>query len=313
MPDSFTAHTCNRKYREYSNTVDNVFSTHFFIVIESHALAWHFGRLSNLSNSNQYWSDQPQLFMNKFFCIMRLLLIVGFSSVLFASQKCCSAFAPIIYGKSCSTVSATTTRRIRSSSSSSSSSSRSLIPGDDMTLFKHSKKTSYECLSNNANDVKGTHDNNLLQPLGHIKTKAQKILFTVALSVALCCSTVMPSSAIDYGALTDEQRAVAEAWRIVDNNFIDRTFNHQDWFKVRQDAIKKKYKNMAEAQNEIDHIVSSLGDKYTRYLPPAKYRSIVDSATGTLAGVGVEISMDKDTGRIYVSDTEPSSPASMGE
>jgi carboxyl-terminal processing protease len=189
----------------------------------------------------------------------------------------------------------------------------SLIPGDDMTLFKHSKKTLYECLSNNANDIKGTQDNNLLQPLGHIKTKAQKILFTVALSVALCCSTVMPSSASDYGALTDEQRAVAEAWRIVDNNFIDRTFNHQDWFKVRQDAIKKKYKNMAEAQNEIDHIVSSLGDKYTRYLPPAKYRSIVDSATGTLAGVGVEISMDKDTGRIYVSDTEPSSPASMGE
>ena len=69
---------------------------------------------------------------------------------------------------------------------------------------------------------------------------------------------------------------------------------------------------MDDAQLEIDKMVSSLGDKYTRYLPPSKYRSIVDAATGTLAGVGVEISSNKDTGKIFVSDTEPSSPASTG-
>jgi carboxyl-terminal processing protease len=149
--------------------------------------------------------------------------------------------------------------------------------------------------------------------LKQIQSNAQKIILTMAVTTMLFVSTGLPSIASDYGALTEEQRAVAEAWRIVDNNFIDRTFNHQDWFQIRQDAVKKKYKSMAEAQSEIDRIVSSLGDKYTRYLPPAKYRSIVDSATGTLAGVGVEISIDKDTGRIYVSDTEPSSPASMGE
>merc|ERR1712129_512755 len=116
--------------------------------------------------------------------------------------------------------------------------------------------------------------------------------------------------AADYGSLTDEQKAVAEAWRIVDNNFIDRTFNGQDWFKVRQDAVlKHKYKDMEEARQGIDSIVGSLGDKYTRYLPPAKHRSIVDAATGTLAGVGCEISTNKDTNRIYASDIEPTSPA----
>ena len=71
---------------------------------------------------------------------------------------------------------------------------------------------------------------------------------------------------------------------------------------------------MDEAQVEIERLVGTLGDKYTRYLPPAKYRSIVDSATGTLAGVGVEISfsLDKESGRIIVADTEPTSPASIG-
>lgn len=118
--------------------------------------------------------------------------------------------------------------------------------------------------------------------------------------------------AADYGSLTEEQKAIAEAWRIVDNNFIDRTFNKQDWWKIRQDAVKKRYKNMDEAQAEIENIVGSLGDKYTRYLPPSKYRSIVDAATGTLAGVGVEISSNKESGKIFVSDTEPSSPASNG-
>jgi hypothetical protein len=119
--------------------------------------------------------------------------------------------------------------------------------------------------------------------------------------------------AADYSSFTDEQKAVAEAWRIVDNNFIDRTFNNQDWFQMRQDAvIKKKYKNNQEARDAIDKMVGSLGDKYTRYLPPAKYRSIVDAATGTLAGIGVEISTNKETAQIYASDVEPYSPALNG-
>jgi C-terminal processing protease CtpA/Prc len=150
--------------------------------------------------------------------------------------------------------------------------------------------------------------------------KAQKILTTAILATTLLLASASASlpanagSSSDYGALTDEQKAVAEAWRIVDNNFIDRTFNQQDWFKVRQEAVKKKYTNMNEAQVEIERLVSTLGDKYTRYLPPAKYRSIVDSATGTLAGVGVEISfsLDKESGKIIVADTEPTSPASIG-
>ncbi len=121
------------------------------------------------------------------------------------------------------------------------------------------------------------------------------------------------ASAADYGSLSDEQKLVAEAWRVVDNNFIDRTFNNQDWFQLRQDAVKKKYKSNQEALDAIDKIVSSLGDKYTRYLPPAKYKSLVDSATGTLAGAGIELSLDKESGKVYASDIEPSSPAFEGK
>ena len=65
---------------------------------------------------------------------------------------------------------------------------------------------------------------------------------------------------------------------------------------------------MEEAQTAVSDVIGKLGDKYTRYLSPGKYQSMVDSATGTLAGIGVEIATDKE-GLVMVSDVEPNSPA----
>jgi carboxyl-terminal processing protease len=135
---------------------------------------------------------------------------------------------------------------------------------------------------------------------------------TVAsLSMAVLISmgtTVLPADAASYGSLSIEQKFAAEAWREVDNAFLDRTFNGQDWFKLRQDLVKQKYKNMEEAQTAVSDMMSKLGDKYTRYLSPGKYQSMVDTATGTLAGIGVEIATNKE-GLVMASDVEPSSPA----
>jgi len=146
-------------------------------------------------------------------------------------------------------------------------------------------------------------------------------LLTQTLSVAVLSLNIfflsslapLPAAASDYGSLTPEQKAVAEAWRLVDNSFLDRTFNGQDWFQLRETYVHKKYKSMDEARTAIDTMVSQLGDKYTRYLPPAKYQSIVDTATGTLklAGVGVEISVNKQ-GSVVAADVEPSGPAKAG-
>lgn len=120
--------------------------------------------------------------------------------------------------------------------------------------------------------------------------------------------TPLPAHAGSYGSLSDEQKVVAEAWRLVDNSFLDRTFHGQDWFQLRETYVHQKYKSVAEAQNAIEQMVSQLGDKYTRYLSPAKYQSIVDTATGTLAGIGVQIGIN-DAGFVAVADVEPNSPA----
>eukprot|EP00546_Thalassionema_frauenfeldii_P017330 CAMPEP_0178900346 /NCGR_PEP_ID=MMETSP0786-20121207/3425_1 /TAXON_ID=186022 /ORGANISM="Thalassionema frauenfeldii, Strain CCMP 1798" /LENGTH=406 /DNA_ID=CAMNT_0020571345 /DNA_START=192 /DNA_END=1412 /DNA_ORIENTATION=- len=133
----------------------------------------------------------------------------------------------------------------------------------------------------------------------------RKAVSVFCLSAAI---SVSPVVAADYGSMSQEQQMVAEAWRLVDSSFIDRTFNNQDWFKLRQDNVKRKFKSMEEARGSVTDMIGSLGDKYTRYLSPSKYQSLVDSATGNLCGVGVEISTNKE-GKVVASDVEPNSPA----
>ena len=163
--------------------------------------------------------------------------------------------------------------------------------------------------SDNESVDKRTNTNNPLIDCPLTKPLATAITI-FSLAVATLSTNAQPTQAADYGAFTDEQRFIAEAWRTVDSAYIDRTFNSQNWFQMRQDALKKKYKNMNEAQAEVEKMLSSLGDRYTRYLPPSKYESIVNAATGNVYGVGVELAQSGD--RVIASDVEPNSPASRG-
>lgn len=65
---------------------------------------------------------------------------------------------------------------------------------------------------------------------------AQKAAVSCAIAVSL--ATGIPMEA--RSELTPENKVVAEAWTIVDATYVDRTFNNQDWFKIRQDLVKRK-------------------------------------------------------------------------
>lgn len=118
---------------------------------------------------------------------------------------------------------------------------------------------------------------------------------------------LLPSSYAD-DVWTDRNRLAAEAWRKVDELFYDRTFNGQDWFKLRQSIVKKSYSSDSEVYTAIQSMLSKLGDKYTRYLTPAQYGALMNSATGELTGVGVQL-LQRDDGTIFISNIEDNSPA----
>ena len=109
-------------------------------------------------------------------------------------------------------------------------------------------------------------------------------------------------------AWDDRNRLAAEVWRTVDENFYDRTFNGQDWFKLRQEIVKKDYTNDEELYQSISSMLTKIGDKYTRFLPPDQYNTLMNSALGQLCGIGVQLELN-DKNMVKIIDLEPDSPA----
>ena len=114
-------------------------------------------------------------------------------------------------------------------------------------------------------------------------------------------------------ALTDEQQLVADVWKRVDKLYLDREFNKENWFELRQKYIKKDYKTDNDVYESIKSMLSPLGDPYTRFLPPSQYQSLFSTATGSVAGIGVSLSSSVDTktgnNLVEISDTEEVGPA----
>ncbi|KAL7461641.1 hypothetical protein ACHAXS_002056 [Conticribra weissflogii] len=157
-------------------------------------------------------------------------------------------------------------------------------------------------------------------PLPPSKPPLRSTLLTSSLSLLLCfllpVSSPSPANSADYDSFTPSQRFLSELWRVVDASYLDRTFHSLDWFRLRQDAVYgKTYKSLSDARAEADAMLSQLGDRYTRYLPPAKYDSIVDAATGNVCGVGVELEpatkTNREGNRVVAGDVEASGPAFM--
>lgn len=102
-----------------------------------------------------------------------------------------------------------------------------------------------------------------------------------------------PAAVAGPPPLSAEQKLAAEAWRVTDREFVDRSFGGQDWFQRRQGLIKAtKATTRDETYDQIRAMLASLDDRYTRFLTPAMYGAVYAVATGDVAGVGVELSAE---------------------
>ncbi|MEO1559940.1 MAG: PDZ domain-containing protein, partial [Cyanobacteria bacterium J06632_19] len=110
-------------------------------------------------------------------------------------------------------------------------------------------------------------------------------------------------------ALTDEQKLVSQAWRIVNRTYLDNTFNHQNWAQVRQKALKTRLKDSQTAYQAIQNMLKTLDDPFTRFLDPRQYRSLQVNTSGELTGVGLQIALNSETGKLEVVSPIPGSPA----
>lgn len=110
-------------------------------------------------------------------------------------------------------------------------------------------------------------------------------------------------------ALSLEQRLVSEAWRVVDRAYVDYTFNHQNWWQVRQTALQQPLPDREAAYTAIQSMLSSLDDPFTRLLRPDQYHNLQTTTSGELMGLGLQVAIETTTGILEVIAPISGSPA----
>ncbi|MEH1942070.1 MAG: carboxyl-terminal processing protease CtpA [Nostoc sp.] len=136
-----------------------------------------------------------------------------------------------------------------------------------------------------------------------------KQVFRVGFSLLMAFCLVLGTLAQPAMALTTEQKLVSEVWRIVNRTYLDETFNHQNWAAVRQKVLEKQIADSNAAYTAIGNMLKSLDDPFTRFLDPEQYRSLQVNTSGELTGVGLQIALNPETGKLEVVAPIAGSPA----
>lgn len=110
-------------------------------------------------------------------------------------------------------------------------------------------------------------------------------------------------------AFTEEQKLILQSWRIVNQSYLDETFNHQNWWKMREKYVKKPLRDRQETYTAIESMLATLDDPFTRLLRPEQYHSLQVNTSGELSGVGLQINVNPTTKLIEVISPLAGSPA----
>jgi carboxyl-terminal processing protease len=105
---------------------------------------------------------------------------------------------------------------------------------------------------------------------------------------------------------------IDQTWQIVFRDYLDTTgkYTADRWRNLRRDLLAKSYGNSKEAYDAIRGMLGSLDDPYTRFLDPREFKEMQIDTSGELSGVGIQLSLDKDTKELVVVAPIDGSPAS---
>ncbi|MBD2515043.1 PDZ domain-containing protein [Nostoc sp. FACHB-973] len=141
--------------------------------------------------------------------------------------------------------------------------------------------------------------------MGFMNKQFFRVGFSLLMAFCLALGTITQPAL----ALTAQQKLVSEVWRIVNRTYLDETFNHQNWATVRQKVLEKPLSDSNAAYTAIQTMLKSLDDPFTRFLDPEQYRSLQVNTSGELTGVGLQIALNTETGKLEVVAPIAGSPA----
>ena len=150
-----------------------------------------------------------------------------------------------------------------------------------------------------------------LQPLRRVVLVTMAGVGSLAGALVLASDLVLRSSTA--AIISDSPKEVMdEAWQIVFRDYLDTAGNYSEdkWKAMRRDVLTKSYGNTKDAYEAIRGMLNSLDDPYTRFMDPREFKEMEIDTSGELSGVGIQLSLDKDTKRLVVVSPIDGSPAS---
>ena len=111
-------------------------------------------------------------------------------------------------------------------------------------------------------------------------------------------------------ALSDAQQLVVEAWRLVNQSYVDPAhLDRVQWRRLRQKALEKPIRTSKDAYDAIEAMLMPIGDSYTRILRPADFGALRATTEGSVCGVGLQLALREGDGGIVVIAPLDGSPA----
>ena len=107
------------------------------------------------------------------------------------------------------------------------------------------------------------------------------------------------------------KETVDEVWQIINYQYVDTSFNNNDWLKIRQEYVNDAaYTNQKDAYKAIREMLGKLEDPYTRFMNPEEFQNMRIDTSGQLTGVGIQIAKDEESDKLIVISPIEDTPAS---
>ena len=132
----------------------------------------------------------------------------------------------------------------------------------------------------------------------------------LGLTIALTVIGLPVFAVTARATLQDSPKAMLdEAWQVVNQDYVDSSFNNVDWSQVRQELLSRSYSSPDEAYTALREKLKQLNDPYTRFMNPEEYQAFNSQIGGELVGVGMMLKLDEQTKALTVVKPIEGSPA----
>ena len=144
--------------------------------------------------------------------------------------------------------------------------------------------------------------------------RSARLKLLLGLGLASLSLSLLPLTEQGRAALiTDSPKEVLDqVWQIIYRDYLDTTGNYDsaEWRKLRRELLSRRYGSSDEAYDAIRGMLESLEDPYTRFMDPDEFKEMQIDTSGELSGVGIQLSVDKDSKLLTVVSPIDGSPAS---